>query len=409
MNIRKYKDFTESYCKFRLIRLYKSQSDCTKENKEQEMKKEFLTGILIGLSTIAQAAETNNMRLYQFSDPLLDAVKNCRPYNEEFTKINPDLASIGVICQRVEIHINGLNPKNLCQATIVHKTQDQGRTTYKCSLNRQQREELYQAMLNRSLDPVTQTFITYEPYEDSSGKIYKEAIEKTMTDTVLNIAVAKLKANACTSEYEEANEAQQQRFSKYVLTFSKNFQKKLQNCEKGEEYIKTAYLSKPIKIIGKDANACVVDSTTFVYHIPMSEIYKLTNYDQLTIFATDPQIAVYTPSPDIRHTYSALESCQREEEDYQSPTYIQRINNIKMTKLTTSHNQDHDCVIKYREIVERPEYHEEFETVCVFSEDIVNDLIKQYPEPKNKKQEKQIGQKIYNTLQNKGYCHLNEF
>ena len=145
----------------------------------------------------------------------------------------------------------------------------------------------------------------------------------------------------------------------------------------------------------------------------MSEIYKLTNYDQLSVFATDPQIAQYSPSPDLKHTLFALDACQKEEE-YSSSIFTQMINAIQITKQTTANNQDHDCVIKYREEVSRPDYYEEYETVCVFPDSEVADLISPYqkvlasssrikPSPAAEK----AGTALYKILEKQGYCKLN--
>ena len=379
------------------------------------MKKIFLASFLISTFISPQTATwAKTYPIYNFSAPLLNAVKNCYKYNEEFTKINPDLTSSEAICQRFNIRINGIMADNLCHASVTHKTQDMGKTVYKCKLSRAERNELYQAMLNQSAEPITSTFSIKEEYEDENGKLHQALTPMTMTDTAFNIALTKLKHNACTSDYEEPNESEQKLFNEYVLTFSENFQNKLKTCTSAQEYIKTPYLSKPIKIIGKEANTCVIDSGTFIYHIPMSDIYKLTNYDQLSTFAADPQIAKYVSTPDLRYGLFALSKCLKEEDDYQSPIQNQMINNIQMTKQTTSHNQDQDCVLKFMETVSRPDYYEAYETVCIFPKAEVKELLAPYQKILAKASQTQISQttqnaaqKLYDTLNKKGYCHLN--
>lgn len=146
----------------------------------------------------------------------------------------------------------------------------------------------------------------------------------------------------------------------------------------------------------------------------MSDIYKLTNYDQLSTFAADPQIAKYVSTPDLRYGLFALSKCLKEEDDYQSPIQNQMINNIQMTKQTTSHNQDQDCVLKFMETVSRPDYYEAYETVCIFPEAEVKELLVPYQKILAKASQTQISQttqnaaqKLYETLNQKGYCHLN--
>lgn len=377
------------------------------------MKKYIIAALLMGYTGISAHAETDTTLQYHFSTTLINSIRNCYRYNEEFTKINPDLADIGTMCQRINIRIQGIQSDNLCHATIEHKTQNMGNTTYKCKLNRAQRNELYNAIMTRSSEPITSTFTVFEEYEDENGNTYREPSVKTMTDSLINITLEKLRLNACEATYEEPTPASQQQFAEYILTFSDNFQKKLQTCTPAQEYIRTPYLTKPIKIIGKEANTCVIDSSAFIYHIPMSEIYKLTNYDQLSVFATDPQIAQYSPSPDLKHTLFALDACQKEEE-YSSSIFTQMINTIQITKQTTANNQDHDCVIKYREEVSRPDYYEEYETVCVFPDSEIADLIFPYqkvlasssrikPSPAAEK----AGSALYKILDKRGYCKLN--
>ncbi len=377
------------------------------------MKKHIIASMLLSCFAVSTQATAATDLQYHFSNSLITSIRNCNKYNEEFTKINPDLADMDATCQRFDIKINGILTDNLCHATITHKTLNHGKTTYRCKLTRSQRNELYNAIMTRSAEPITSTFTVFEEYEDEQGNTYREPTVKTMTDSLINITLEKLRLNACEATYEEPTPASQQQFAEYILTFSDNFQKKLQTCTPAQEYIKTPYLTKPIKIIGKEANTCVIDSSAFIYHIPMSEIYKLTNYDQLSVFATDPQIAQYSPSPDLKHTLFALDACQKEEE-YSSSIFTQMINAIQMTKQTTANNQDHDCVIKYREEVSRPDYYEEYETVCVFPDSEIADLIFPYqkvlasssrikPSPAAEK----AGSALYKILDKRGYCKLN--
>lgn len=377
------------------------------------MKKHIIASMLLSCFAVSTQATAATDLQYHFSNSLITSIRNCNKYNEEFTKINPDLADMDATCQRFDIKINGILTDNLCHATITHKTLNHGKTTYRCKLTRSQRNELYNAIMTRSAEPITSTFTVFEEYEDEQGNTYREPTVKTMTDSLINITLEKLRLNACEATYEEPTPASQQQFAEYILTFSDNFQKKLQTCTPAQEYIKTPYLTKPIKIIGKEANTCVIDSSAFIYHIPMSEIYKLTNYDQLSVFATDPQIAQYSPSPDLKHTLFALDACQKEEE-YSSSIFTQMINAIQITKQTTANNQDHDCAIKYREEVSRPDYYEEYETVCVFPDSEVADLISPYqkvlasssrikPSPAAEK----AGTALYKILDKRGYCKLN--
>lgn len=377
------------------------------------MNRHLIASMLLSCFAVStQATAADNLQ-YHFSNSLITSIRNCNKYNEEFTKINPDLADMDATCQRFDVKINGILSDKLCHATITHKTLNHGKTTYRCKLTRSQRNELYNAIMTRSTEPITSTFTVFEEYEDEQGNTYREPTVKTMTDSLINITLEKLRLNACEATYEEPTPASQQQFAEYILTFSDNFQKKLQTCTPAQEYIRTPYLTKPIKIIGKEANTCVIDSSAFIYHIPMSEIYKLTNYDQLSVFATDPQIAQYSPSPDLKHTLLALDACQKEEE-YSSSIFTQMINAIQMTKQTLAYNQDHDCVIKYREEVSRPDYYEEYETVCVFPDSEVADLISPYqkvlasssrikPSPAAEK----AGTALYKILDKRGYCKLN--
>lgn len=377
------------------------------------MNRHLIASMLLSCFAVSTQATAATDLQYHFSNSLLTSIRNCYKYNEEFTKINPDLADMDATCQRFDIKINGILSDKLCHATITHKTQNHGKTTYRCKLTRSQRNELYNAIMTRSAEPITSTFTVFEEYEDEQGNTYREPTVKTMTDSLINITLEKLRLNACEATYEEPTPVSEQQFAEYILTFSDNFQKKLQTCTPAQEYIRTPYLTKPIKIIGKEANTCVIDSSAFIYHIPMSEIYKLTNYDQLSVFATDPQIAQYSPSPDLKHTLFALDACQKEEE-YSSSIFTQMINAIQMTKQTTANNQDHDCVIKYREEVSRPDYYEEYETVCVFPDSEIADLISPYqkvlasssrikPSPAAEK----AGTALYKILDKRGYCKLN--
>lgn len=130
------------------------------------MNRHLIASMLLSCFAVSTQATAATDLQYHFSNSLLTSIRNCYKYNEEFTKINPDLADMDATCQRFDIKINGILSDKLCHATITHKTQNHGKTTYRCKLTRSQRNELYNAIMTRSAEPITSTFTVFEEYEE---------------------------------------------------------------------------------------------------------------------------------------------------------------------------------------------------------------------------------------------------
>lgn len=88
---------------------------------------------------------------------------------------------------KIMITIKGLTLKDDC---LFNVSQDMGflsTINYDCEVSPQQLNEIYQAMLDRSEEPVTETFTTYTEIEDSNGNISQNPTETTMTDSKFNV------------------------------------------------------------------------------------------------------------------------------------------------------------------------------------------------------------------------------
>ena len=159
------------------------------------MNRHLIASMLLSCFAVStQATAADNLQ-YHNSTSLITSIRNCNKYNEEFTKINPDLADMDATCQRFDIKINGILTDNLCHATITHKTLNHGKTTYRCKLTRSQRNELYNAIMTRSAEPITSTFTVFEEYEDEQGNRYNHKAERTRKLLLTKKEILLLKQN----------------------------------------------------------------------------------------------------------------------------------------------------------------------------------------------------------------------
>ena len=83
------------------------------ELPQQPNENTAVNSVKIEFGTSGIDYKKNAVKLYNFSDELLTAVKSCLPYQEDFTKNNPDLAQLGSffggIDFKVMVDIKGMN------------------------------------------------------------------------------------------------------------------------------------------------------------------------------------------------------------------------------------------------------------------------------------------------------------
>ena len=128
--------------------------------------------------------------LYHFSEGLLDAVLNCRPYFEDFSANNPDIKKAGAFLGgadlSITVDVKG-EDKGQCFFEVTNKLEGLSSTTYYCSVSEKQRKEIYEAMLDRSTQPVTESFETFSTVTTADGKVSKQPVQTTMTDSRFNV------------------------------------------------------------------------------------------------------------------------------------------------------------------------------------------------------------------------------
>ena len=160
---------------------------------------------------------------YNFSDSLLQATKGCSPYTEDVAEKNPQMASLAELFGgnewKILIDIKGFNQDKLCHFTVSQNAGEITFSEYDCLASAEQMAELHKAMLDRSSQPVTETFTTYAEISDGNGNFQKSPIEMTMTDSLLISLGQKSETQLAQSNVKNRMKKAKRTFSTIITNF----------------------------------------------------------------------------------------------------------------------------------------------------------------------------------------------
>ena len=161
--------------------------------------------ISVEVSDNTVSSTNNEITLYNFSDGLLNAARDCSSYSENFSANNPALSVFG-LKPEILIDIEGKDAEGFCLFSVRNKVTGLSETNIKCRIGSEQQQEILTAMLDRSTTPVTETFTSYITVEDGEGNVQRLPSETTMTDSKFNVIWNKIRSNSCEEEVSEPTE-----------------------------------------------------------------------------------------------------------------------------------------------------------------------------------------------------------
>lgn len=333
--------------------------------------------------------------LYNFSDSLLQAAQNCTPYSEDFAKNNPQMAGMAEIFGgndwEVLIDIKGYNQDNLCHFTINHKVGTLHLSEYDCLISQEQLAELHKAMLDRSTQPITETFTTYvEISEDNGNIIQKIPMEKTMTDSLFNVTWARINNAACTISSKEPDENSQKDFQDNYNKFSDSFIENLQNCQPAEETKSMLFMSETVTIQGMEDKLCKISYSPFELKLPTEKLQEITSLEQIKTLAANTTYSHYIPEYIDEGLLFMLDKCSRSQtpESYKGISQTKSNEFIRLKQYQAFDFKDNKCSVTFGNKLSINNDEKDYSRTCILKPEDITSLLQPYQQLLEQNREK---------------------
>lgn len=332
------------------------------------------------------------VRLYNFSDKLIESAENCTPYLEDFTAQNPELRELGAVLGGLELQVmvdvQG-QKDNKCLFSISQVLKGMGGTKYICSIDEEQRKELVRAMKSRSTELLTETYTSYMISENQiENTVEKIPVETTMTDGLFNITMAKIMANSCdTEEYiptEEEQQSAQDNFNK----FSDYFKESLKMCTPDIEERTFFFISVKAEILGKKGDRCLVRYDAFDLLVSKEMADELSGFDDLDELIKKSDVAEYNKKSDyetvgllfeIKNCYANQNNNLRGNFLSKNPTTKSfSSGSIKIIQGLSFEYKNSQCVVKLNNKVEIDNLVQDYGLSCLVKEDVWRNIQEKY-------------------------------
>ena len=340
------------------------------------------------------ASVNRQITLYNFSDSLLQATQNCTPYSEDFAKNNPQMAALAELFGgnnwKILIDIKGFNQDNLCHFSVSQKAGELTLSEYNCLTSREQLAELHKAMLDRSTQPVIETFTTYAEISDGNGNFQKSPIETTMTDSRFNITWAKISDAACTISRKEPDENSQKNFLDNYNKFSDSFISDIQNCRPAEETKSMLFMSESVKILGTEDKLCKISYSPFELKLPDEKLKEITSLEQIRTLAADTAYSRYLPEYINDGLLFMLDKCSRS----QTPASYQGISQTKSNEfIQIKQNlafdyKDNKCSVTFGNKLSINNAEKDYSRTCILKPEDITSLLLPYQQLLEQNREK---------------------
>ena len=340
------------------------------------------TNISVSVGAEAGARSVNNSpSLYNFSEQLLEATKNCYPYNENFTELNPIGSMLGGDLS-VFVDIKGLQ-EDKCIFDVVMQLGILGRNIYHCKISNSQREALFMAMKDRSNKVITETFDSYMTVEDVEGNVIdKKTYKTTMTDNIFNIEWSKI-SQTCDIVQSELSEDEKIEMEKQFNMFDNAFLKSLYKCEKDSASRNVLFVTDSIEIKGWKTDKCIVEYKDFIFQLPLEKLESIKTWDDVNNMISDVTLCEYQPRYTYNNLLFAIDSCLQK--DGSEGIYSKNNENITIKKSLEYKKTSTGCDISFINLLDRGNGEENYTKICKLPESYVqfvrnkySELIKEY-------------------------------
>lgn len=361
----------------------------------------FLLGLGMGLSLPALAqnisvevsgntiSSTNNkITLYNFSDDLLNAARECSSYSENFSASNPALSVFG-LKPEILIDIEGKDAEGFCRFSVRNKVTGLSETNVKCRIGSEQQQEILSAMLDRSTTPVTETFTSYMTVEDSDGNVFQRIpTDMTMTDSKFNVTWSKIRSNYCEEKVSEPTEEDARELGENIDRLSETFAQNLKFCTPYTETKTLLFFSEEVTIVGKQEDKCLLRYGQFELSLPEDRLGSISSFSDIHRLTQDTSIAVFIPVYSNQGLMFDLYDCLINHKGNAGGMTTETRGDIKITSALSSSFADAHCVLTFVNSVDNNGKNLVYNKICRVPLDVVSGLLAPYAEviKKNKEQ-----------------------
>lgn len=354
--------------------------------------------------------KTNEVTLYNFSDDLLNAVKHCSPYQEDFIKHNPNLKNMGFMFGgadfQVLIDIKGFT-NEMCDFVITQKFVGVGGTENICSVDKEALAKILDAMNDKSSNLITQTFTTKSKMIDENGQVLElDEVENKVTGSAFDIMLTKVMGNNCYTKEIEPTQEETDYAKAKMLAFSDKFINSLKSCTPDKEVKSMFFVTKYAEIIGKKQGLCHVQNADFNFYISEDKISEITGFDKLYNLVTDNNIAKYRASEhySLSLILPMIQKCSNSRFRSQGGGSMESYDKIKIKYGVSSEYNKGICALRIANELIIDEKTKDYSIQCNISDETRDMITSKYTILDNEEEDKKIGKQILAFLIKNKIC-----
>ena len=331
-------------------------------------------------------AKAQSLPSYRFTDGLKNAAKDCAPYEENFSAINPILKTItkffGLDDIATFIRIKGRNGKGFCDFSIVSQMDDIVVSDQVCSVSPDQLTEIYQAM------------------ENNAG---------------LNDAWQKISGSSCEKKKIDFSEQDMEKLQRKTFALPKDFIESLRVCRPAKTEKNIVFTSMTAEITSVERGLCQIKMPPFALSLNRKQVQKIETWMDFYSFADDPAAARYIPEYSTIGLSGAMKACATGDKTHDSGSESGSFGNIKITKALSSSFNDGICTVTFKNTIELNGKTADHSKVCKIP-DI--EVMKMLPVDPNKEkeengfsislpfsqEERRLSEELYEKLTRNNFC-----
>lgn len=349
------------------------------------------TSVSIDASKIT--TKTSEVKLYNFSPELINAAKNCTPYQEDFIKSNPDLGQgipmLGNAKLSVNVNIIGYDNQGKCQFSVHQKISGLADTVYNCTISSSRQKDIVSAMQDRSTTPITATFTTYSTIDYGDGTIEKQPMQQTMTDGKFNIVWAQTIAEDCQIKEQEPSMEEQKSLADNMQTFSEAFQTSLKQCQPASEEKQLFFMTEKAEIIGITEKGCHIKYSDFDLYVPLEKLSSIKTMEDIKAFVGDKENSKYSPKFITLGLKDELIACLSSSAYHQGASETTSTGNITVKNQMSSEKRDNECVLTFANTLITNGETTEYKKICRIPLNKIPELLNEQEEDMLQKMEAQ--------------------
>lgn len=343
--------------------------------------------ISVEVSDNTVSSTNNEITLYNFSNGLLNAARDCSSYSENFSANNPALSVFG-LKPEILIDIEGKDAEGFCLFSVRNKVTGLSETNIKCRIGSEQQQEILTAMLDRSTTPVTETFTSYITVEDGEGNVQRLPSETTMTDSKFNVIWNKIRSNSCEEEVSEPTEEEVRELGENMDSLSETFAQNLKSCTPYTETKTLMFFSEEVTVAGKQEDKCLLRYGQFELLLPEDRLGAVSSFSDIRRLTQDVSIARFIPSYSEQRLMFDLYDCLISRKGNAGGTTTETRGDIKITSALSSAFADTHCVLTFVNSIDNNGQNSVYNKICRIPLDAVFGFLAPYAEviEKNKEQ-----------------------